>query len=272
MVSTVLAELHDLKYVWSSDSDTLVRPDTLTNAAAILSSDEKAVGVSALVQLNNGNASFVSGIAQAAFAYDAYLNRAALSSLGRSECLNGPGSMFRASALGEVAFQWLCFKYPTSIERASTNEDIQVTMLLAEKGWKRLYSNLCIIETGGPTTLRGWIGQRVRWSRGLNLHRWYDFNYIVSQGPLYALYFCRTIIYDLFAVVLLTYYAFTGRKILSVSTIDLIMLEFIPPIYNSLHSKPGKVSLLKTALMYACYRFTTPIYRLYALLTPLDSS
>lgn len=50
------------------------------------------------------------------------------------------------------------------------------------------------------------------------------------------------------------------------------MLEFIPPIYNSLHSKPGKVSLLKTALMYACYRFTTPIYRLYALLTPLDSS
>lgn len=177
MVSTVLAELHDLKYVWSSDSDTLVRPDTLTNAAAILSSDEKAVGVSALVQLNNGNASFVSGIAQAAFAYDAYLNRAALSSLGRSECLNGPGSMFRASALGEVAFQWLCFKYPTSIERAvsqslpefkfssnqsqSTNEDIQVTMLLAEKGWKRLYSNLCIIETGGPTTLRGWIGQRV---------------------------------------------------------------------------------------------------------------
>lgn len=182
MISSVLAELYDLEYIWSSDSDTLVRPSTLTSAAGILSSDGRVGGLSALVQLNNGDASFVSGMAQAAFGCDSYLNRAALGSIGRSECLNGPGSMFRATALREVAFQWYCFEYPNSMgtvvshissalkyfsnQAQAINEDIQVTMLLAQRGWKRLYSDLSIIETGGPTTLRGWIGQRVGYYLG----------------------------------------------------------------------------------------------------------
>lgn len=33
-------------------------------------------------------------------------------------------------------------------------------MLLANSDWARLYSETAAIETNGPETLRGWMGQR----------------------------------------------------------------------------------------------------------------
>jgi len=38
---------------------------------------------------------------------------------------------------------------------------MQVTMLLGKGGWRRLYSAESIIQTAGPVTLDGWVGQRV---------------------------------------------------------------------------------------------------------------
>jgi cellulose synthase/poly-beta-1,6-N-acetylglucosamine synthase-like glycosyltransferase len=41
------------------------------------------------------------------------------------------------------------------------NEDIQYSMLLAQRGWERLYVENAAILTGGPSTLRTYLGQRV---------------------------------------------------------------------------------------------------------------
>jgi len=114
ILSIVLADLYDTEYIWSSDSDTLVCDETLPSIARILSAEAKAAGASALVRLNNAHQSSVSSMASAGFMCDAFLNRAALSALGRSECLNGPGSMFKKSALRKVVVPWYQYSYPGS--------------------------------------------------------------------------------------------------------------------------------------------------------------
>ncbi|KAM0722490.1 hypothetical protein Q7P37_001931 [Cladosporium fusiforme] len=156
----VLADLYDTEFIWSSDSDTLVSNETLSNMAKILFMEERAAGASALVRLNNSHESFVSNMASAGFMCDAFLNRASLSALGRSEYLNGPGSVFRKSALRDVAIAWYHYSYPGSTHLMSINEENQLTMLLALKGWDRLYIDQSIIHTAAPTTLKGWLGQR----------------------------------------------------------------------------------------------------------------
>lgn len=117
VLSIVLADLIGSEYLWSSDSDTIVLPDTIQNLSRILSTETDAGGASALVQLNNGQVSLISQIAETAFICDAYLNRAALGALGRSECLNGPGSIFRIAALRRVVASWYCCQYAGSLYR-----------------------------------------------------------------------------------------------------------------------------------------------------------
>ena len=117
ILSIVLADMCNIEYLWSSDSDTIVAKDCIQNAFKILVSEPKAGGVSALVQIATTNLPIISRMAQTAFAFDAYLNRAALGATCRSECLNGPGTMFRIPALREVAVPWYRVQYPGSCTR-----------------------------------------------------------------------------------------------------------------------------------------------------------
>ncbi|KAH7400433.1 hypothetical protein BKA64DRAFT_642579 [Cadophora sp. MPI-SDFR-AT-0126] len=126
--------LKGVEYLWSSDSDTIVLPDTIFNLTKLLPQSPQQ---------------------QTAYNCDAYLNRSALGAIGRSECLNGPGSLFRIAALRTVAASWHHCQYPASQTRTVLNEDMQVTMLLGKEGWRRLYSAESIIQTAGPVTLDG---------------------------------------------------------------------------------------------------------------------
>lgn len=112
LFSIVLADIFAIEYIWSSDWDTLILTNTIPSMTRTLSAEPTAAGASSLVQLNNGDVSFVSRIAKACFTCDFYLNRAALGALGRSECPNGPGTMFRKSALREVMIPGIWYHYP----------------------------------------------------------------------------------------------------------------------------------------------------------------
>ncbi|KAL9026475.1 MAG: hypothetical protein Q9180_007479, partial [Flavoplaca navasiana] len=272
ILSIVLADMYNIEYLWSSDSDTIVAKDCVQNAFKIMVSEPKAGGVSALVQIATTNLPIISRMAETAFAFDVYLNRAALAATCRSECLIGAGSMFRIPALREVAVPWYRIQYPGSCTLTTINEDIQITMLLAAKGWHRLYSERSVILTTGPLTIRGWLGQRVRWSRALNLHLWYDFHYIFSQGPMYLAYWYKAALYDVLLWLYFVYYAITGQKLLQFSVSDLLLLEVLPPFYNWLRT-PGSLSAKPISIaLYFLYRFFGPTVKMYALLTPFDQS
>ena len=117
ILSIVLADLKGVDYLWSSDSDTIVLPDTISSLTKIVDAEPAAAGGSALVQLNTSHLSFIAQMAQTAYNCDAFLNRSALGGIGRSECLNGPGSLFRIAALRTVAASWYHCQYPASQSR-----------------------------------------------------------------------------------------------------------------------------------------------------------
>ncbi|OKL55773.1 hypothetical protein UA08_08897 [Talaromyces atroroseus] len=208
----------------------------------VLAAEPEAGGASALVQLNNGHVSFISQMAQTAFRSDVYLNRAALGAIGRSECLNGPGLALSNGIDSSASYLKTDLRYLQVI-----NEDIQVTMLLAKNGWRRLYSEYSAIQTAGSTDFRGWI----------------------AQGTLYTAYMCRTAVYDSLVFLWTGYYALTGRKLIDVCALDIIALEIIPPCYNYLRSWRPLPTVSWTTVFHLCYRVIGPGYRVYTLLTPL---
>ncbi|KAJ5038744.1 uncharacterized protein L3040_006424 [Drepanopeziza brunnea f. sp. 'multigermtubi'] len=267
VMSIVVADLRDVGYLWSSDSDTVILPDTISSLTKIVAAEPRAAGGSALVQLNNAHISFVSRMAQTSFSCDAIMNRSANAAIGRSECLNGPGSLFRIAALRTVAAGWYRCQYPGSQFRSVLNEDMQVTMMFGKAGWKRLYSEGSIIQTAGPTNLKGWVGQRIRWSRGIHLHRVHDYQYVLSQGLLYTAYMVRSALYDPLLLIWTSYFAITGRQLVKISVLDVLALEVIPPFYNYFKSRKPQAGLTAIA-PYLSYRAIAPAYRMYTFLTP----
>ncbi|PVH75778.1 glycosyltransferase family 2 protein, partial [Cadophora sp. DSE1049] len=272
ILSIILADLKDVHYLWSSDSDTIVLPDTISSITKIVAAEPTVAGASALVQLNTAHLSFIAQMAQTAYNCDAYLNRSALGGIGRSECLNGPGSLFRIAALRTVAASWYHCQYPASQSRTVLNEDMQVTMLLGKEGWSRRYSAGSIIQTAGPVTLDGWVGQRIRWSRGIHLHRVHDYQYILSQGYLYTAYMIRSGLYDPLLFLWTAYYAIMGQQLVQISLLDFICLEVIPPVYNYFRSTKPRAGLSRTVAHYLSYRAISPAYRMYTFLTPQKDS
>ncbi|KAF2094305.1 hypothetical protein NA57DRAFT_60935 [Rhizodiscina lignyota] len=272
MVSVIIADVYGFDYLWVSDSDTQILPDTVTTLARVLKSEPKAAGAGAYVRLHNAEVSSISRMAGLAWALDTYMNRAALSALGTSECLNGPTSMYRVSALREVMVVQYRFHYLESTENTVINEDIQTTMMLAKRGWKRLYVEYASALTGGPETLRAWYGQRLRWSRGINFHRFFDAPYIASQGPLTIWYWLRSGFYDVFVFLWVLWYAIFGTELFKITRYDVLVFELLPPIYNFLRCQAPMPSLPVSVTLFACYRFVCPSYRMLTFITPFSTS
>lgn len=111
IVSFVLADKYGFEYLWSSDSDTRVEPDTLDTLARVIRAEPQAAGGGVYVRLHNAAASAFSRMASLAWGLDTYMNRAALGAFGTSECLNGPSSMYRIAALRDVAVPQYRFHY-----------------------------------------------------------------------------------------------------------------------------------------------------------------
>lgn len=121
MVSFVVADAYDFEYLWSSDSDTRVEPNTLDTLARVIRAEPKAAGGGVYVKLHNAGASAFARMASLAWALDTYMNRSALGAFGTSECLNGPSSMYRISALRDVAVSQYRFHYFQQKEGQYTN-------------------------------------------------------------------------------------------------------------------------------------------------------
>lgn len=113
---------------------------------------------------------------------------------------------------------------------------------------------------------------QIRWSRGIHLHRVHDYQYILSQGYLYTAYMIRSGLYDPLLFLWIAYYAIMGQQLVTISLLDLICLEVIPPVYNYFRSTEPRAGLHRTIAHYLSYRAISPAYRMYTFLTPQKDS
>lgn len=110
LVGIVLAERYGIEFIWSSDSDTIIRPDTIPNITRAMARNACTGGASAVVCVHNSHDSMIAELATVMFALNTYLNRAAMGALGQSDCLMGPSAAFRVNVLRQMLMPWYCYR------------------------------------------------------------------------------------------------------------------------------------------------------------------
>lgn len=104
--SIVISEVLDIEFMWSSDSDTIVLPDSLQKTIATVAGDENAGGASSGLIVHNEHDTLWTKLGSAVYWCELYLTRSTSASSGTSDCQSGPSTVFRISALPGILYCW----------------------------------------------------------------------------------------------------------------------------------------------------------------------
>ncbi|KAK7923453.1 glycosyltransferase family 2 protein [Apiospora marii] len=102
----VVAEQLGVRFVWTSDSDSLVRPDSVEGTIATMAADAGAGGASSGMVIHNADESLVARLSASVYWCDQYLTHALPASVGVSDCQSGPSAAFRLAAVRPILVPW----------------------------------------------------------------------------------------------------------------------------------------------------------------------
>lgn len=135
------------------DGDSVIAPDALTECVALFWRKDVA-GVSAAMRVRNRD-NLIGEWLHIELLY-ASLVRSLYAKANANITATGPLTVFRRTAL-------------TSIGGFSTQgfaEDVDIAVRLLKAGWRMEYATRAMADTVMPTTMRGFIKQRMRFARG----------------------------------------------------------------------------------------------------------
>ncbi|KAJ5232216.1 hypothetical protein N7468_005172 [Penicillium chermesinum] len=208
--SIVIAEMIGVEYLWSSDSDTLVLPDSLQSTVETLAGDPTVGGGSSGLIVHNENDSLPAKLGSVVYWSELYMTRSTSTSSGTSDCQSGPSSAFRISALPAVLYPW----YTQTIlgHRMIVNEDRHLTTNLLMRGWTVTYVSDTLAATDTPTTMSRWIMQQVRWSRAGHIESFQQPRVYLLNNPLFFWAAIKREFGPLLGLLYILYYLFTGKS------------------------------------------------------------
>ncbi|KAK7987414.1 hypothetical protein PG989_007729 [Apiospora arundinis] len=230
----VIAEHLGVRFVWTSDSDSLVRPDSVEGTIATMAADGGAGGASSGMVIHNSDESLVAKLSSSVYWCDQYLTHALPASVGVSDCQSGPSAAFRLSAIRPILVPW--YNQTVLGKRMIVNEDRHLTTLLLSRGWRIIYAGDIMTETENPTTLVRWTQQQVRWARAQHIETLLPLKvYVVSHPFLFFSALRReltllTILVQCFA------YLFLDRQLLSFNMGDFGLHILGKATYSALRS------------------------------------
>ena len=104
--SLVVADILGVEFLWSSDSDTIVFPDSLEGTINTIAGDPTAGGASSGLIVHNADETAVTNLAATVYWGELYLTRSTPACTGTSDCQSGPSTAFRLAALPAVLVPW----------------------------------------------------------------------------------------------------------------------------------------------------------------------
>lgn len=104
--SIVLADLLGVEFVWSSDSDTIVLPESLDGTISTVAGDHTIGGASSGLVVHNAADAVVTKLASTIYWCELYLTRSMPGSMAVSDCQSGPSAVFRLSAISPILIRW----------------------------------------------------------------------------------------------------------------------------------------------------------------------
>jgi hyaluronan synthase len=165
--SLVIADILGVEFLWSSDSDTIVFPDSLERTINTIAADPDAGGASSGLVVHNSQETMVTKLASAVYWGELYLTRSTPACAGTSDCQSGPSTAFRLAALPDILVTWYLQK--ALGKRMIVNEDRHLTTNLLLRGWKVMFASDVLTATDTPTTMARWLKQQVRWARATHI-------------------------------------------------------------------------------------------------------
>ncbi|RDW71628.1 hypothetical protein BP6252_08191 [Coleophoma cylindrospora] len=183
IISLVLGQKHNMEFVWSSDSDTIVQPHAVQDTIRCIASDTSVGGAACAVTLHNADDSIVARLAKASYWGDMIIIRSQTAVFDANECQPGPCAAFRLTALAEIIMPWYMQKIGGF--KPVVNEDRHLTTNLLLHNWKVLFYSEASVETDTPSTLVRWTLQQIRWARATIIETFAYPKVYALQGPLY---------------------------------------------------------------------------------------
>lgn len=102
----VIADILGIEFLWSSDSDTIVSPDSLHRTIDTIAADTTIGGASSGLVVHNAQEAMVTKLASTVYWGELYLTRSTPAAAATSDCQSGPTTVFRLSALPPILVPW----------------------------------------------------------------------------------------------------------------------------------------------------------------------
>lgn len=282
--SLVIADELGLEFLWSSDSDTIVFPDSLGATISSIAADDRIGGASSGLVVHNGQETAVSNLAATVYFGELYLTRSTSAAVCSSDCQSGPSTLFRIAALPPILVPWYLqtimgkrmvshLLYPSRALTDSQiiNEDRHLTTNLLARGWRVVFTSDVLTATDTPTTLARWVKQQVRWARATHIESLLQPKVYLMSHPLLFYGMAKRELGPVIGLFAVLYYLFHGRSLVDVSALDLVLRVLVSSAYNlarNPHRLPtAQLKWLVPGVLF--YHIPLPAVHVWSMLTPL---
>lgn len=228
--SLVIADILGVEFLWSSDSDTIVFPDSLSRTNDSIAADPNIGGASAGLVVHNAEETIVTRLAATIYWGELYLTRSTTAPTATSDCQSGPSSVFRLSALPDILVPW--YLQIVLGKRMIINEDRHLTTRLLLQGWGVVYASDVLAATDTPTSMNKWLKQQLRWARATHIESLLMPRVYLKTNPLLFFGMAKREFGPVLAAIAITHYLLTSRSLVPVSLSDIGMRLLIGIFYN----------------------------------------
>ncbi|KAJ5988768.1 hypothetical protein N7481_003978 [Penicillium waksmanii] len=265
--SIVISEMLGIEYMWSSDSDTIVLPDSLRCTIDTIAGDPHVGGGSSGLIVHNEDDSICTKLGSVVYWSELYMTRSVSTLSGTSDCQSGPSTAFRVSALSAVLYPW----YTQTVlgHRMIVNEDRHLTTNLLMRGWTVTYASDTLAATDTPTTLSRWIMQQVRWSRAGHIESFQQPKLYLITNPLFFWAAVKREAGPLLGLAYILYYLITGECFAYFNWYDVGIRIAYTLIYNYCRNpdRGPKNSWIWIVPGLLFYNIPLPMIHLWSLIT-----
>jgi N-acetylglucosaminyltransferase len=166
------------------DSDTVLAPDAVRQAAACFT-DDRVGAVSGAVGVLNAPTNLLTRLIHHRYRLRFQVERPAQGFFTSLLCCSGPFAVYRRSLLAELWPRYLAQTFAGV--RCTNGDDLHLTNLVLATGRQVLFEPRAVASTWVPRTLRLYLRQQLRWNRSFYRELRWTFAGIRSRHPYLVL-------------------------------------------------------------------------------------
>jgi hyaluronan synthase len=266
--SLALGQANDIEYLWTSDSDTWVYPETLYQVIGCMSADPLIGGSCSALSIHNGHESIIANLGAAAYWTELAITRGQTGAVDSVDCQPGPCAAFRLIALEPILLRWYT---QTSIGiKTVVNEDRHLTTNLLLNGWKVTFNTSALASTDTPTTLLRWLLQQIRWARATHIETFQYPQVYSIHNPILFVTAMRRFYGPLIIGIFTIRYVLTGYTVHTYSLVDLLGRIILCTGYNCLVNGKNMNGLTYLICSQVFYQLPLPGIMFWSVVTMLE--